>query len=179
MIQKIALLRGINVGGHHIIKMADLKEMMSNLGFTEVNSYIQSGNILFNTADQSNAAISEQVKKDIEARFGYKIPVIVLDTEKLLEASKNNPFLKTETDITRLHLSFLSNIPDTENATQLIGFDASPDAFSLYESFVYLNLDIKYHNTKLSNAFIEKKLGVESTTRNWKTVMKLVELTLN
>ncbi len=175
MILKIALLRGINVGGHHIIKMADLKEMMSNLGFTEVNTYIQSGNILFNAA-QSNVAISEQIKKGIETRFGYTIPVIVLDAEKLLEASNNNPYLNTEVDITRLHLSFLSDVPDTENSAQFISFDASPDAFSLYDQFVYLNLDTKYHKTKLSNALIEKKLGVEATTRNWKTVMKLVEL---
>ena len=176
MSQKIALLRGINVGGHRIIKMADLKKLMTDLGFTSVTTYIQSGNILFETADQTSEALSNQIKQGIADRFGFEVRVLVLNRQELEEAANQNPYLNTETDLSGLHLILLSEIPKAEKVAEVLAFDCTPDAFTIKDRFIYLNLDTQYHKTKLSNAFFEKKLGVEATTRNWKTVLKLIEL---
>lgn len=177
MSQKIALLRGINVGGHRIIKMVDLKKLMTDLGFTGVKTYIQSGNILFEVADQTSEALSNQIKEAIATRFGFEVSVVVLNGAELEEAANQNPYLNTETDLSGLHLTLLSKAPETDKIADLMAFDSEPDAFTIKDRFIYLKLDTQYHKTKLSNAFFEKKLGVEATTRNWKTVLKLVEMT--
>ena len=176
MSQKIALLRGINVGGHRIIKMADLKMLITDLGFRDVTTYIQSGNILFKATDQTNETLAKQIKEGITAQFGFEVPVVVLDGEELEEAANQNPYLTAETDLSGLHLTLLSETPKTEKIADALNFEFTPDAFTIKDRFIYLNLKNAYHKTKLSNAFFEKKLGVEATTRNWKTVLKLVEM---
>ncbi|WP_442845364.1 DUF1697 domain-containing protein [Leeuwenhoekiella sp. H156] len=176
MSQKIALLRGINVGGHRIIKMADLKKLMTDLDFTSVKTYIQSGNIVFEAADQISEALSTQIKEAIAARFGFEVPVLVLNGAELEEAVNQNPYLNTEIDLSSLHLTLLSKTPETNKIVDLMAFDSEPDAFTIKDRFIYLKLDTQYHKTKISNAFFEKKLGVEATTRNRKTILKLMEL---
>ena len=160
MSQKIALLRGINVGGHRIIKMADLKKLMTDLGFTSVKTYIQSGNILFEAADQTSEALSNQIKQGIADRFGFVVPVVVRNREELEEAANQNPYLNTEADLSGLHLTLLSEIPKAEKIAEALTFESTPDAFTIKDRFIYLNLENPYHKTKLSNGFFEKKLGI-------------------
>ena len=110
MPKTIALLRGINVGGHRIIKMADLKKLMNGLGFKKVITYIQSGNILFDSpAKAKYDEIADRIKRGIQTQFGFDVPVVVLDAKKLEEAVAQNPF--KDADLSQLHITFLSEEP--------------------------------------------------------------------
>ena len=173
---KIALLRGINVGGHRKVPMVELRQLMTDLGFEQVKTYIQSGNIIFKSPVENTAELALRIQNGILERFGFEVPVICLTAETLQQAVKNNPFATEATPLTQLHLSFLNKVPEKSLAEALQEIDLSPDQFHLQNTFIYLNIPGKYHKTKLSNALFEKKLKVSATTRNWKTVMKLSEL---
>ena len=173
---KIALLRGINVGGHRKVPMAELRQLMTDLGFDQVKTYIQSGNIIFNTDTKDTVQLAEKIQKAILEYFGFEVPVICLEAARLQHAVKNNPFATESTPIENLHLTFLSETPEESQVTALEAMDYAPDQFDHQNTWIYLNIPGKYHKTKLSNALFEKKLKVSATTRNWKTVLKLSEL---
>lgn len=178
MDKRIALLRGINVGGKRKIRMTDLTALFESLGFTNIVSYIQSGNIIFNTPKKiSHTEVSNQLAKAIFHKFGFEVPVIVLSANDLEQAFARNPFYKeNESDLTNLHLTFLKEVPSNENLQVLQSYNYEPDKFKILDKNVFLFCTGKYHLSKLSNTFFEKKLKVPATTRNWKTVIKLMEL---
>lgn len=175
MSTKIALLRGINVGGKRKILMADLKQLCEGLGFTHVQTYIQSGNIIFKS-DEINTLLSTELEQAIVESFGFDVPVIIRDAEELSYATLNNPFLDGDTDLSKLHLTFLKEEPNLENKQATEAFKFEPDQFSIIGKDVFIYCDGKYHQSKLSNSFFEKMLKQQTTTRNWKTVLKLTEL---
>lgn len=180
MIRTLAILRGINVGGHRKILMADLKAMMEQLGFSSILTYIQSGNVWFDAEEGSDPlALSQQIEQAILDRFGHEVPVIIRTLGQLEQAVRMNRFYREGVELSRLHLTFLSAEADTEKKAALDYTPYLPDQFHIVRSHVFLYLENKYHQTKLSNAFFEKKLGVKATTRNWKTVLKLLELAQN
>lgn len=175
MNRKIGILRGINVGGKRKILMADLKSMCEKLGLENVTTYIQSGNLIFNS-DKPNSELENDLEKAITEKYGFDVPVIVR-TEKELENSINsNPFFDKETDIKQLHLTFLKEKPNKENLEKTLTFNYEPDKFQIEDKDVFIFCAGKYHESKLTNNFFEKQLKVGATTRNWKTVMKLFEL---
>jgi len=173
----LALLRGINVAGKRKILMADLRTLMTNLGHTNVTTYIQSGNVLFTTTKkQSLEKIADQITQEIETQYEFTVPVIVLKTADLKTAATQNPFPINETTINQLHLTFLKTTPSPENLKKIKTYNFPPDQFSINGNFVYLLCENKYHKTKLSNTFFEKKLAVPASTRNWKTITKILTL---
>ena len=175
MQQYIALLRGINVGGHRKVPMAALRQVMSDLNFEEVKTYIQSGNIIFLSDEKhTKMQIAKIISKAIVEEFGFEVPVVVKTADAIKKAVEANPF-STE-PIETLHLTFLSEIPKAEYVDALNSTDFLPDQFIIQEACAYLHIPGKYHKTKISNAFFEKKLNLSATTRNWKTVLKLIEL---
>jgi len=172
---KTAILRGINVGGHRKILMADLKQLLEKNGFLKnVATYIQSGNVVFNT-DEENSVLELKLEALIKSHFGHDVPVIVRSKEELLKVIEHNPF-KAEEDITKLHVTFLKEQPQQLDIDQISADTFKPDLFSIEDKTVYLCLKKKYHETKLSTNFFEKNLQVGATTRNWKTTLKLLEL---
>ncbi|MCK5672410.1 MAG: DUF1697 domain-containing protein [Spirochaetales bacterium] len=173
----ISILRGINVSGKNIIKMADLKQLYETLGFMEVQTYIQSGNVIFRTKEQNIITIEKTIKEHIITHFGYDIPVLVIKSEKLKKIVETLPF--TDIDTTKLHVTFLSNKCINPPLDQIIEKKASSELVHFTEEAVYIFCPDGYGKTKLSNNFLEKKLKVSATTRNWKTVNKLLELALN
>ncbi len=176
MKKRIAILRGINVGGKRKLPMADLKALLTQLNFSNVITYIQSGNVVFDTEqDLSDEALSQLLEKDIANTFQLDVPVIIRSPEALKSAVETNPFLK-DADIAQLHLTFLSTEPANNLAQEIATIDFAPDQFHIQGNDVFIQCEGKYHQTKLSNTFFEKKLKVKATTRNWKTVMKLLEL---
>ncbi len=178
MIKKIALLRGINVGGKRKILMADLKELFKDLGFENISTYIQSGNVIFNAQDDlSEIEIADKIEIAITEKYGFDVPVIVT-TNNLLEKYVNeNPFYKSENvDIKELHLTFLKEKPTAENTSNILTFNYEPDEFIIYDKAAFILCKGKFHQSKLSNNFFEKKLKVIASTRNWRTVLKLLEL---
>jgi uncharacterized protein (DUF1697 family) len=176
MTKHISFLRGINVGGHRKIKMVDLKTMFEKAGFTKVQTYIQSGNVIFESADNlSGIALSEKLEQRIAETFGFEVPVIVRNHSALQKAIANNPFFSDEV-MDKLHLTLLKEETSKENLSMLVSDAYLPDKFSIIGTDVFIYCEGKYHATKLSNSFFERKLNMPATTRNWKTILKLLEL---
>ena len=175
MDRRIAILRGINVGGKRKILMTDLKSICEELGLKDVITYIQSGNLIFNS-DKKNAELENDLEKAIANRFGFDVPVIVRTQNELEKAIGNNPFYGKEADIGQLHLTFLKEKPNNDCIEKVLTFNYEPDKFKIKDKDVFIFCTGTYHKSKLTNNFFEKQLKVGATTRNWKTVLKLSEL---
>ena len=175
----IAVLRGINVGGHKIVKMERLRATFEALGFGNVRTYVQSGNVVFDgqgvpgkVAEKIAAKIAARLERD----FGFSVPVTVLTGEALGRVVAENPFVKEKgIDPAKLHVTFLSGPAAAEGLKKLGALPAGPDRFfcGLPSTTVYLHCPESYGNSKLSNGAIEKALALGATTRNWKTVTTL------
>lgn len=175
MAKYISILRGINVGGKRKILMADLRALYKKLGFTNVTTYIQSGNVIFESKKKKN--LEEIITKAIKSQYDFDVPVIIRTVEEWQTAFHNNTFTKDKNiAIERLVLTFLKEEPIEENLEKIKTYDYSPDKFHIIGREIFIYCEGKYHQTKLSNNFFEKKLKVAATTRNWKTVTKLLEM---
>jgi len=173
----IVLLRGINVGGKRKILMGDLRMLLGKNGYSEIRTYIQSGNILLQSDKETNTKkIGIHIQKLIEKAYGFVVPTVVLSFEALKKAYEDKPFPNPESDKISLHLTILQSVPDPELVKAIADFDAGADRFQIKKQFVYLRCEGKYHKSKLTNNFFEKKLKVPATTRNWRTLGKLLEM---
>lgn len=171
----ISILRGINVSGHKLIKMADLKALYESLGFKEVITYIQSGNVIFKAEKKGDLAII--IGNKIQDKYKFEVPILVRKAEEIKRVSETNPFMKEKgIDEEKLHVTFLAEPPSKADLEAIKKIDHSPDRFVITGKEVFLYCPGGYGNTKLSNTFFENKLKIQATTRNWKTVNKLVEL---
>ncbi len=168
----IALLRGINVGGHKKLKMADLKLMMEELEFQNVVTYIQSGNVIFSSEDANG--LSERISKEIEKRFGWEVPVLVKTADAVAKILANCPF--EETKKAEVYFMLLATSPKKELIEDLREISYPNEEFVVTSDCVYLYYETGAGNARLNNNFFEKKLGVPATTRNYRTLVKLVEL---
>ncbi len=172
----IALLRGINVSGQKKIKMADLKLLLEDLGFNDVVTYIQSGNVLFNPKAKSvKEDCAEKISEGIKEQFGFEVPVLVKtvsEIEKILAAC---PF--SEEKKIASYFTLLNESPTQELMKEISQLDYSNEEFIITENCVYLFSEKGYGNAKCNNNFFEKKLKVGATTRNYRTLVKLIELT--
>jgi uncharacterized protein (DUF1697 family) len=174
----IAILRGINVGGKRKIIMAELRALLESIHLKNVNTYIQSGNIVFEHNKTANSELEELISNTIKTKYGFDVPCIVRTAAEWQRAIDENPFANDH-EVDQLHLTFLKELPANEKIEAIADHDFSPDSFQVINQNVYLLVLGKYHKTKLSNQFFESKLKVEATTRNWKTVMKLMEMASN
>jgi uncharacterized protein (DUF1697 family) len=176
----ISILRGINVSGQKKILMADLKVLYENLKFKDVRTYIQSGNVIFKSNEPlSDIEFEKKIEDQIFKKYNFHVPVIIRSEDEIRKIIAANPFLKEKNiDPKKLHVTFLSNIPDKENVESIEKMDFSPDKFMISGKEVYLYVPNGYGETKISNTFFEKKLKVKATTRNWNTVNKLSELSV-
>ncbi len=171
MKQYISMLRGINVSGQKKIKMADLRAMYESLGFQQVNSYIQSGNVAFACPSKSNSKLEEMISKGIKDTFGFDVPVWVRTKDYFEKAIKECPFKTiTEETLKYHHLTFLGAIPSADLVKALETLDFSPDVFVIKEDRIFIHCPQGYGRSKLNNNFFERKLKVKATTRNWKSV---------
>jgi len=173
----ISILRGINVGGHNQIKMEPLRQMYIGMGFTSVQSYIQSGNVIFNASDTAKIDLEESISETIFLTFGIRIATIVLTTEELGNALKNNPYSSDlSKDTARIYFTFLSKVPDMKLLGTVPPAFYAPDEFSYLDKVIYNYCPNGYGNTKLTNTFFENKLKISATSRNLKTVTELFTL---
>ena len=173
----ICILRGINVSGQKIIKMDALRKSFEEMKFKNVRTYIQSGNVLFESKEISNTSLEKQIQKKLLQDYGFHVPVLVKETKNLKSAVKNNSFIdRKNIDIDRLYVTFLAEKPSQTNIDKITPEQYAPDEFILSGNIVYLYCPGGYGNTKLSNNFFENKLKVVATTRNWKTVNELIRL---
>ena len=173
----IALLRGINVSGQKIIKMEDLKKAFESLHYEDVTTYIQSGNVVFRSGETNTAHLRKQIEDRVLKIFGHEVPVIIRTMKELEKVIQKNPFKKVKTqEGEKLHISFLSGKPAKAAAENLAAVKNDVDEIRLSGSEVYILCRNGYGQTLFSNTFIEKKLAVSSTTRNWDSVQKLLSL---
>jgi uncharacterized protein (DUF1697 family) len=172
----LALLRGINVSGHKLIKMEDLRKLLESAGFRNVQTYIQSGNVILDSTE-TDRDVADKIASLIADRYGFEVGILMLDREKLQAAADGNPFIKEKSaDTKKTYIAFLSEKPSAENAKRLESSDFGADRWILDGNVLYLHYDHGAGTTKLSNAAIESKLKVRATSRNWNTTMKLLEM---
>ena len=178
MTKFVAILRGINVGGRRKLPMIELKELFHKLGYSEVKTYIQSGNVIFN-AEAEEEEISNAVENAIFEAYNFEVPVICRTAEEFQQSISQNPFYEdAAVEVERLHLTFLKQLPEQKQLEKLKEYNFYPDEFLVREKNIFIYCSGKYSDSKLSNSFFENKLKVPATTRNWKTVLKLAELLL-
>lgn len=177
MTKYIAILRGINVGTGRKVPMADLKKRCESLGLKQVQTYIQSGNLVFELAKPEPVPeLEERMQTAFTETFGFDIPVLVRTADEWMEACDQNPFLKENVDIERLHLTCLKEMPSSELLKKMGTVQYLPDRYVIVGRNVYVFCAAGYGTSRLVNTFFESKLKTPATTRNWKTVMKLFEM---
>lgn len=173
----ISILRGINVSGKNIIKMDALRKMYKNLGFENVTTYVQSGNVVFVSKNIATDKLGHKISGQIKDEFGLDVPVIVLTIDQLKRIVENNPFLKEQSkDRIFFHVTFLSTIPDNYDVKTIEDKKQSGEEIFFADNAVYLYCPNGYGQTKLTNSFLEAKLKVGATTRNWKTTNELLKI---
>lgn len=173
----ISILRGINVSGHKLIKMDALKNMYENLGLGDVTTYVQSGNVVFTAKDIAPNLLEQEIFGQIKKEFGFEVPVIVLTVGKLKRIIDDNPFVKEpHKDKNFLHVTFLSSAPASYDFEKIEVKKQNGEDIVLLDDAVYLYCPNGYGQTKLTNNFLETKLKVGATTRNWKTANELLRI---
>lgn len=172
----VALLRGVNVSGKNRVQMADLRALVETLGYERVQTYIQSGNIVFESSTRSAAKVADAIASAMTQELALDVQVLVRTSRELTTLLTTNPLERRDVDSTKLHVTFLATSPAAATVHALDDVDAPPDEFAIVNREVFVHCPNGYGNTKLNNTFFEKKLGVAATTRNWRTVQTLASL---
>ena len=169
MAVSIAFIRGINVGGKNKLPMKELREHMEEAGFSNVQTYIQSGNMVFSHGRDTAPALARSIAKLIEDRQGFNPSVVVLAREALQAAADGNPFADEENLEKTLHLYFMNAPPTAPDTKKMDSIKAPTESYTLQGKVFYLHTPDGFGKSKLA-ARVEKLLGVDATARNWRTV---------
>lgn len=177
MAKYVAFLRGINVGGKNMIKMETLREMFGALGYKNVKSYINSGNIVFETAKTDDLKLAARIGKAIEKEFSMTIGVMVRATAEIEDILKNNPFEGKFENDKEVHVLFLNEKLSKEKTEQLLSNNSENEKFAVRgrEIFYYAS-GVSFPDSLMGKDYIGKKLKVSATARNWRTMNKIAEL---
>ncbi|AWG22496.1 hypothetical protein FFWV33_13645 [Flavobacterium faecale] len=176
MTTHLVLLRGINVSGHNMMKMEALKSCLEAAGFENVVTYIQSGNVFVDTDDDSTAAVGFKIKQEIFKVFGHEVPVIVVNKQDL-EACLQNPFLnEKDVDLKKLYVAFVSTTLRSDSINDLKISQFKPDEARIDQNRIFIKYAVGAGKTRFDQKYIEKKLNVSATIRNWNTVMQLLKM---
>jgi uncharacterized protein (DUF1697 family) len=173
----IALLRGINVSGHNRIKMAELKGLFESLEFKSVKTYVQSGNVIFDYESTDSMILTDEIERKINAVFGFFVKTFILTVDDLENIVKRNPFAgEPNIEIDKLHITLLTDIPEINKVLSLDLKKEEDEKFLIIERCVFLYCPNGYGRTKLNNTIFERKFKTICTTRNWKTINYLLEM---
>ncbi|MFJ9815618.1 DUF1697 domain-containing protein [Streptomyces sp. NPDC101151] len=174
-----ALLRGINVGGSRKLPMADLRTLMTGLGHDGVRTHLQSGQAVFTTDGGGEESLAAELARAIEGRFGFSVDVIVRDHAYLRAVAEACPFPAAELEAKQLHITYFSAPVTPERFAEIDTGAHLPEEFRLGDRCLYLYAPEGLGRSKLAEALSRPRInkGVIATSRNWNTVLKLVELT--
>jgi uncharacterized protein (DUF1697 family) len=177
MVIYIAMLRGINVGRGKMVKMERLRRLFAGLGFDEVKTYVQSGNVVFQSERKSPAELTRTIETKIQRDFGFAVPVLIKTSKELAQIVHKNPLLRVKgIDVSKLHVTFLSDALPKTAAKSLEDLATTRERFRILNREIYLYCPDGYGKSKLTNNMIEKKFSLVATTRNWRTVNALLEM---
>ncbi|WP_372946533.1 DUF1697 domain-containing protein [Muriicola sp.] len=172
----IALLRGINVGGHHKVPMAQLKKEMQEMGYTGVITILNSGNVIFLSDEQDTASIQDHISSHLKEVFDFEIPTQVLDAEILKGISQTEPFRDEElNEKTRCYVTFLGNAIKEQMEYPMSSEDGSFKILGQNGQVLYSILDLNKSDTPKAMTMLERTYGKGITTRNWKTIQRIAK----
>ncbi len=173
----ISMLKGINVGGQKQLRMESLRESYEGLGFSRVRSYVQSGNIIFESPEIEPSVLRKRIEAKIEQAYRCQISVFIRQPHEFQSLLAGNPFINDrDVDPSKLHVTFLYHVPSEPWWSEMASPRDSTDEFARSEMAIYLFCPNGYAKTRLSNSFFERRLGMPVTTRNWNTVNALYKI---
>lgn len=170
----MALLRGINLGNRRL-PMVELAAMFGEAGCSDVQIYIQSGNVVFRAARALATRVPALIAAAISDRHGFDCPVVTRTAAEMAQVARANPFLR-RVDPDKLGVAFLADRPTAARVASLDARRSPPDEFAVVGRDIYLHLPNGFARSKLTNAYFDSRLATISTARNWRTVLKLVEM---
>ena len=170
----ISLLRGINVTGYKKINMKELTAVYQSLEFENVRTYIQSGNVIFESSESNIDKLSKIIESAIKKKYSFEVSVFILTPNELQKIIERNPFPKK--DFKPLMVTLLNQEPIKEKIKSLEVLDTNYEKYEICGKVIYLYFPNGYGRAKLNNNFLENKLKVRATTRNWRTLNKLLEM---
>jgi uncharacterized protein (DUF1697 family) len=177
MAKVAAFLRGINVGGKIMVPMAALKEVVEGLGYSEVTTILNSGNLVFEARAKKGGSIEKELEGAIAKRFEIKVDVMIRAAAELRQIIEENPFKReAREDPSHLLVTFFKSIPLKERVVSLAPWIEGPERFSWRGAEMYITYPAGIGRSKLTNAALEKLLAVRATARNWNTVQKLAAI---
>ena len=171
----VALLRGINVGGNNMIKMEKLRLSVAALGFTDVKTYINSGNVIFDARETDDKVLAKQIHDVIAVDFGFDISVMVRSLAEIKELIAANPYEGQFDNDKDLHAFFLNEPLTAEQTALLLAQGTDAERFHIADCHILCLLTISILDSSVGKGFIDKKLKVATTARNWRTVKKIAE----
>lgn len=169
----VALWRSINVGGYNRIRMEVLRSVFDGLGYTQVATYLQSGNVVFSAKGRPEP---DRLEAELAARSGVKARVILRDAASLDAALESAPFLDQGWDPGHLYVTFLGSAPDPGRASALVSQPEVAGRLWLVGQEVFLHLPEGYGRSRFNQGFVERHLGVNATVRNWKVASALLDI---
>ncbi|MGH2774155.1 MAG: DUF1697 domain-containing protein [Actinomycetota bacterium] len=172
----LALLRGINVGGANKVPMRELRTLFEDLGYGNVRTYLQSGNVLFDGQSATSRKLIAEIEVAISKAFDLTIPVMVRTQRELERVAAANPFPTKRVKPSLLHVMFLAESASAKAVKTLDSDRSPPDEFEVKDREIFLRFPNGSGRSKLTIDYFEKKLGTRATARNWNTVVKVLEL---
>jgi uncharacterized protein (DUF1697 family) len=173
----ISMLRGVNVGGHHRIKMDALRALYEKLGLQNARTYVQSGNVVFQTEEQDLLHIAAQIEKGIQATFGFSASVVLRTRSEMEDVVARNPFAqREEMNPAKLLVYFLGSDPGPEACRQILEIPTGPDELRMDTREVFIYFPDGMGKSKLPWPKIERLLKVPATGRNWNSVLQLLQM---
>lgn len=176
----ISLLRGVNVGGHNVLKMEVLRALYESLGLRNPQTYVQSGNVVFQADDEALPELPLRIQKAIERKFGFQPAVIVRTLAELRDVVARNPFAARDgIEPSKFLVTFLPIHPTPESREKVLDIDTKPEELRIDGRELYIYFPNGMARPKLSFPVIDRALGMSGTGRNWNTVLKLLEMAEN
>ncbi|HVF46584.1 MAG TPA: DUF1697 domain-containing protein [Pyrinomonadaceae bacterium] len=172
----VALLRGINVGGNTMIKMEELRRTFEALGFERVVSYINSGNLAFDSPKGSDVKLAAMIEKAVEGLIGKNVSVMVREQKHILQVLANNPFDGQYASHKEMHVLFMKDEMPPEKQEQLRSLAPARERFEIAGREIYCHLPMGVADSLMGRGLFEKKLKVSVTARNWRTVETIAKL---
>lgn len=173
----IAMLRGVNVGGHNMIRMEALRTLCGSLELREAQTYVQSGNIIFKTSRRDAGSVAKLLEDGIEKTFGFRPVVVIRTPAEMRDVLTRNPFAaRPEVEPGKLIVTFLARDPGAAGRQKVLGIKTDPEELRIEGRELYVYFPNGMGKSKLSPSVIEKALGTPGTGRNWNSVTKLLEL---